>query len=117
MNATDEILKVADGTVRLRRNVKFMNGTQETGAGDRMIVEHLIGNEEAVVIIQENGKQKVKRLVPQSTTVGPALSQVEEACPERSRRVPIMTLNIMSFRTRPLAGVRGTLRHFESPLR
>ena len=58
-----EKLRLMDGTVWLYRNVKFMHGTQELGAGDHMVVEHVTGNEEDVVVTQEGGKAKVKRLV------------------------------------------------------
>jgi hypothetical protein len=79
-----EKLSLLEGTVWLYRNVKFMHGTQEFGAGDHMIVEHVTGNEEDVVVIQEGGKAKVKRLVKhleiQTSSLGvPATSTVSHS--------------------------------------
>jgi len=84
-----EKLKLDDGTVSLYRNVKFMHGTQELGAGDHMIVQHVTGDEEDIVVIQEGGKAKVKRLVehleiqtsspavPATGTVGHSFADVD----------------------------------------
>jgi len=71
-----EKLRLMDGTAWLYRNVKFVHGTQELGAGDHMIVEHVTGNEEDVVVIQESGKSKIKRLVKhlEIQTSSPAVS-------------------------------------------
>ena len=52
-----------------------MHGTEEMGAGDHMIVQNLIGNEEDVVIIRKGEEFKIKRLEPQleTTTSSPAV--------------------------------------------
>jgi hypothetical protein len=84
-----EKLRLLQGTAWLYRNVKFMHSTQELGAGDHMIVEHVSGNEEDVVVIQEGGKAKVKRVVkhleiqpsspavPATSTVSHSLADVD----------------------------------------
>ena len=61
-----EIRQLADGTISLYRNVKLMNGSQEMGLADRMVVEHRTGNQETVLIIPNNaGQVSVKRAIPQ----------------------------------------------------
>ena len=65
---TDELaekLTLADATVSLYRDIKFMNGTKEIGGGDRMVVRYLTANEEDVVIVHEGAEPQIKRLVPQ----------------------------------------------------
>lgn len=64
-NQPDETLKLADGTVSLYRKVKFMQGATEVAVADHMIVQHVTGNEDDVVVLTENGKPTVKRLVAQ----------------------------------------------------
>ena len=64
-NQPDETLKLADGTVSLYRKVKFMQGATEVAVADHMIVQHVTGNEDDVVVLTENGNPTVKRLVPQ----------------------------------------------------
>jgi hypothetical protein len=60
-----ENLTLADATVSLYRDIKFMNGTKEIGSGDRMVVQYLTANEEDVVIVHEGAEPQIKRLVPQ----------------------------------------------------
>lgn len=59
-----ETLELSDATLTLWRGCKFMYGTQQTASGDHMLVKHKMpGYEEDVVVIQEGGKQRVKRVV------------------------------------------------------
>ena len=59
-----EKLVLADGTVSLYRNVRAMIGAEEVTSVDRMIVDHITtGGEEDVVVIQESGKPRIKRVV------------------------------------------------------
>lgn len=68
----EQKLKLADAEVTLTRNVQLMTGAQQWGTGDRMTIEHFLGNSEAVMILVEEGEPKVKRLVPKiDFTVGP----------------------------------------------
>ena len=90
-----ETLKLVDGTVSLYRNVKFMHGAQELGAGDHMIVQHVTGSEEDVVVIREGRKPRVKRVVqhleiqtsspavPATTTVSRSLADLDEDTEKR----------------------------------
>jgi hypothetical protein len=71
-----EKLTLADGAVSLYRDTKFMAGIQEVGSGDHMIVQHHTGNEEDVVVVKIDGKDRVKRVVQQmqiQTPSSPAL--------------------------------------------
>lgn len=67
-----EKLTLADGTVLLYRDTKFMVGTQEVGSGDHMIVQHHTGNEEDVVVVKIDGKDRVKRVVRQMQIQSPS---------------------------------------------
>ena len=59
-----ETRELSDATLTLWRGCKFMHGAQQMGTGDHMLVKHkMTGNEEDVVVIQEGGKQRVKRVV------------------------------------------------------
>lgn len=66
-----ETLSLADGNVTLYRNTKLMVGTQEVGSGDHMIVEHLTGNQDDVMVVKEDGKDRVKRVVRQMQVQSP----------------------------------------------
>lgn len=71
-----EKLSLADGTVTLYRDTKFMVGAKEVGRGDHMIVQHHTGNEEDIVVVRIDGKDRVKRVVQQmqiQTPSSPAL--------------------------------------------
>ncbi|HLH10153.1 MAG TPA: hypothetical protein VKW78_23160 [Terriglobales bacterium] len=63
MAEPDKQLSLSDGTVRLYTNVKFLEGTKEICSGDHMIVQHVTGRDEDVVILREDGKATVKRIV------------------------------------------------------
>jgi hypothetical protein len=67
-----EKLNLADGTVTLWRDTQFMVGGQEVGKGDHMIVQNLTGNEEDVVIVKIDGKNRVKRVVRQMQVQSPS---------------------------------------------
>jgi len=95
-NQPDETLTFPDGTASLLRNVKFMVGGQEIGVGDHMIVKlPATGHQDDVVVIQEGGKQRVKRrmgsmriqsasgAVPGSATFGSVLEDLEAGTEER----------------------------------
>jgi len=95
-NQPDETLTFPDGTASLRRNVKFMVGAEEIGVGDHMIVKlPATGRQDDVVVIQEGGKQRVKRrmvrmriksgsgAVPASTTFSSFLEDLEAGTEER----------------------------------
>ncbi len=62
-NAAAETRKLVDGEVSLYRNVKWMDGPKEVAVGDHMIVQHITGNADDVVVLNEAGKLRVKRLV------------------------------------------------------
>ena len=66
MDKPPEKLTLPDGTVSLYRDTKFMAGTQEVRSGDHMIVQHHTGNEEDVVVVKVDGKDRVK--LPRSRT-------------------------------------------------
>jgi hypothetical protein len=67
-----EKLTLSDGTVLLYRDTKFMVGMQEVGSGDHMIIEHNLGNQEDVVVLKIDGKNKVKRVVRQMQVRSPS---------------------------------------------
>jgi len=68
----EQKLKLADAEVTLTRNVQLMDGAQQWGTADRMIIEHFLGNSDAMMIIVQDGQLRAKRLVPKiDFTVGP----------------------------------------------
>jgi hypothetical protein len=79
-----EKLKLADGTVSLQRDIQLKYSPTETGVGDHMIVQHVTGTEENVIIIKTAGKPRVKRLamhmdVAPSTPAVPSLTAVSHS--------------------------------------
>lgn len=62
-----EILQLTDATVKLLRGQKFMHGKQQVAMGDRMTVQEVYGNEDDVVVIQVEGKTRVKRIAQHMT--------------------------------------------------
>ena len=67
-----ETLSLADRTVALYRNTKFMVGTQEVGSGHHMIVQHRTGNTAEVMVVNEDGTDRVKRIVRQMRVQSPS---------------------------------------------
>jgi len=65
MAEPDKKLTLSNGTVSLYKHVQFKDGEKLVCTADRMVVEHLTGNEEHVVILREKGTLIVKRLVLQ----------------------------------------------------
>lgn len=61
--AAMEKLKLPDGTVSLQRNVQLRYSPTESGVGDHMIVQHVTGNEDNVVVTKAGGTRKVRRVV------------------------------------------------------
>lgn len=67
-------LKLTYGEAVLYQGVKLMNGSRYVGTGGHMVVEeHYKGNSpKRVLVLEENGKLKVKGLLSMSTLQSPS---------------------------------------------
>lgn len=69
-----ETLKLPDAIVTLYRGQKFMQGAKELFTADRMLVEYHTGNSNDVVVLKEEGKLRVKKVVRHMQIVSPTSS-------------------------------------------
>jgi hypothetical protein len=81
MDKPPEKHNLPDATVTIWRDVALKYSPTESGAGDRMLVQHVTGSSDDIVVIKLRGAPKLQRVVAQmeissSSPAVPALAGV-----------------------------------------